>query len=220
MRALTARLQAVREEERTRISRTVHDELGQLLSGLRMDLDWVKKRLDAEQASVVGKLEEAEGLLDRTVHTVQGIALELRSSTLDAFGLPGAVREEARKFEERSDVATEVTVNCEAEPADDVKTALYRIFQELLTNVARHARASSVRVVLDDAGGHFNLMVEDDGAGFLIGRRRPESLGILGMKERAESVGGSFFIDSKTGQGTVAVVRVPHPCESPSCDSP
>jgi two-component system sensor histidine kinase UhpB len=212
MRALAERLHAVRDEERTRISRTVHDELGQLLSALKMDLHWIGKRLgsDAAPSAIAAKVDQAVSLVDRTVQAVQRIALDLRSSALDAFGLSGAVREEARKFEERSEIATEVMVKCESEPARDVKTALFNIFQELLTNVGRHARASSVRVVLDDSGDQWTLLVEDDGAGFPV-ERHSGSLGILGMKERAESVGGRLDIESKTGRGTVAVVRVPHP---------
>jgi two-component system sensor histidine kinase UhpB len=177
-----------------------------------MDLRWIGKRLGADAAAspIAAKVDEAVGLVDQTVCAVQRIAAELRTSALDAFGLSGAVREEARKFEERSEIATDVMVKCASEPAKDIKTALFYIFQELLMNVSRHARASAVRIVLDDTGDQWSLVVEDDGAGFRLDKHS-RSLGILGMKERAESVGGRLDIDSKAGHGTVAVVRVPHP---------
>ncbi len=213
MRALAARLHSIRDEERTRISRTVHDELGQLLSGLKMDLRWISRRLERSvdpSAAIEAKLVDANGLIDLTIQTTQRIALELRSNALDAFGLRGAMRDEARRFEARTGTATEVIVRCDAEPGREVSTTLFRIFQELLTNIGRHARASRVLIVLEDDAGRWSLSVEDNGIGFVPEEsERDSSLGILGMRERAESLGGNLHIDSELGHGTVAVVRLP-----------
>lgn len=213
MRALTSRLNEIREEERTRISREVHDELGQLLTGVKMDLRWVARRYAAGTPpaadAVVARLAEAEKLVDRTVQSVQRLALELRPSVLDALGLPEAVRDEARRFEVRSGVATEVQVRGNPRPSAEVSTVLFRVFQELLTNVARHARATRIWVTLVEDGGEVNLRVEDDGVG--VGTaplRGSTSLGLLGIRERVASQNGTFQIGRRDGGGTLASARV------------
>ena len=224
MRALTARLHAVREEERSRMSREVHDELGQLLTGLKMDVRWVAKRLAPDVTSPVAeKLAEAERLIDSTVITVQRIALELRPSALDALGLPAAIRDEARRFERRTGIATRFEVSDEVQPATDVATAFFRIFQELLTNVARHAGASSVHISLAGGPVAWVLVVADNGVGMpgdefqrvlslgsgAAGERRVRSLGLLGIMERAESLGGTVSVSGGAGEGTMVTVRIP-----------
>lgn len=214
MRALAARLNAIREEERTRISREVHDELGQLLAGIKMDLRWITRRTaagtESVTAGVVTKLAELERGTDRTIETVQRIALELRPSALDALGLPAALRDEARRFQARSGIKVEVDIEQATPPGRAVATELFRIFQELLTNIARHANASRARVVLKDEGGELVLHVEDDGVGMPT-RAGPSrgSLGLLGMSERAESLGGQIEFMPGLAGGTVAILRVP-----------
>lgn len=213
MRALAERLTAVREEERTRMSREVHDELGQLLTGLKMDLRWIGRRLDGRAAggpeAIKGKLSEAEDLVDRTVDTVQRIALELRPSALDALGLPAAVRDEMRRFAGRTGIHVDVEVDDACRPDPEIATALFRIVQELLTNIVRHAKASRVSVILKDAGPAWCLRVDDDGIG-LRGdeEQRATSLGLLGMRERTEALGGSITLQG-AGPGVTADVRVP-----------
>lgn len=210
MRALTARLNEIREEERKRIAREVHDELGQLLTGLKLDLAWVTKRLGAApDASITDKLDGASQLIDRTIKTVQRIATELRPPALDALGLPEAIHDEVRRFEVRSGVKTEVQVEVQLQPDAETATALFRIVQELLTNVARHARATLVRVVLTH-GESWTLRVEDDGvgpAGWEAGHA--PSLGLLGMRERAEALGGAFVLVRGRLGGTIATVCIP-----------
>jgi two-component system sensor histidine kinase UhpB len=214
MRALAARLHAVREEERSRISREVHDELGQLLTGLKMDLRWVGRRLGSEHSvapSVIAeRLREAEQLVDRTIETIQRIAIELRPSALDALGLPAALRDEARRFERRTGLATEVEVQETVQLTSEVATQLFRIFQELLTNVARHAEATLVRVLFQESPQGWTLRVDDNGVGLRgnIDDLR-SSPGILGMRERAESLGGQVELSSEAGLGTQVQVRIP-----------
>jgi signal transduction histidine kinase len=214
MRALTTRLNAVREQERTRISRTVHDELGQLLTGLKMELCWIGKRFAPGQTidtpEVVARLLDAERMADSTIETVQQIAIELRPSALDSLGLHAAICDEARRFGQRLGIATDVQVGRWTEPTTETATALFRIFQELLTNIARHAHAVSVHVVLGEDARDWTLHVEDDGVGLRdIRERRPTSLGILGMKERAEALGGSVALAGGVERGTIATVRIP-----------
>jgi two-component system sensor histidine kinase UhpB len=215
MRALAARLNAVREEERTRVSREVHDELGQLLTGLKMDLRWIDRRIkpgaaiDAEL--IAARLAEAASLTDTIMAAVQRIALELRPSALDTLGLAAAIRDEARRYESRTGLAVEVELEAAPPPPAEIATALFRIFQELLTNVVRHAQATSVRIRLEHDALGWQLRVSDDGVGLSAeATSKPTSLGLLGMRERADSLGGSISIVSNVGSGTVTTVSVPH----------
>lgn len=214
MRALAARLIAVREDERLRLSRTVHDELGQLLTGIKMDLRWIEKRLDRE--TVIGrKLIDTEELIDRTVSTVQAIATELRPSALDALGLSAAIRDELRRFSERSGLWISADAHDGPQPDPESATALFRIFQEILTNVARHAGASKLTIRFAEEDGNWLLRVRDDGVGMPPGAAtRPSSLGLLGMTERAEALGGTIEFDTSEGKGTEVIVRIPKPGES------
>ena len=213
---LAARLQRVREEEKTRIARDLHDELGQLLTGLKMDLLWLEGRIEAMPPSVeVNALLEravaAAELSDRTVVRVQQLASDLRPAALDRLGLGAALRQEARQFEERTSICCHVAVPEELPPhAGDTATALYRISQEALTNVARHARASNVNLRLEAVGSALILSIEDDGIGFDLGESsRPRSLGLLGMAERAELLGGGVAFAHRAPRGTVVTARVP-----------
>jgi two-component system sensor histidine kinase UhpB len=224
MRALTARLLAVREEERARISRTVHDELGQLLTGLKMDLRWIARRLGTEGATeaVTARLVETDALADSTLATVQQIAIELRPSALDTLGLSAALHDEARRYSRRSGIHTTVEVTTDEPLPPETATALFRIFQELLTNVARHAHATHVRVALTLEDEHWTLEVADDGVG--LGRAEADglsSLGLLGIRERAHALGGTFELGGRARQGTTARVQIPRrQAESPHAHHP
>lgn len=213
MRELTNRLNAVREDERTRISREVHDVLGQLLTGIKMDLRWLDRRLVAggtDLAALRARLSEADSLADQTIQTVQRIAVELRPSALDSLGLYAAVRDEARRFETRTGVATQVEIGGHRQAPAAVATALFRILQELLTNVARHAGATAVSLRLAGDESVWELQVSDNGIGVADEPwAEGMSLGLFGMRERAEAIGGTFEIRRGAGGGTVAAVRVP-----------
>lgn len=198
--ALTERLTRVREEERTRLARRVHDELGQAMTGLAL----VLRRLRRE-GPLEGLFEEADYLLDDAVETLQQIAIELRPNTLDAVGLPAAVLDEATRFQKRSGLKVEVQVPEEGTPESRVSTELFRMLQEVLTNVARHAQARSVRIQLED---DWSLRIEDDGVGLPPdAEARPTSLGLLGLRERAASIGGTVQLSSGPSGGTVALIR-------------
>lgn len=215
LRSLAARLETTREEERTRIAREVHDQLGQMLTGLRMDAAWINKRVAAcADAALREPLSERLAsmieLLDDTVKTVRRIAAELRPGVLDDLGLPAALEWQAREWQARTGVECELA--CAAAPAvpPDAATALFRIFQETLTNVARHAKATCVKARLAHEAGALLLEVRDNGCGVTDeGLRRSKSLGLVGMKERAAMVGGEFRIVGVPGGGTMVTVRVP-----------
>ena len=214
MRALTARLRAVREEEQTRMSREVHDELGQLLTGVKMDLRWLRRRLEnrdpTDVTALLARLSEAEGLVNETIESMQRFAIELRPTALDSLGLSAAIRDEARRFENRSGITTRLMVIDWLHVSSETSTQLFRIFQELLTNVARHAEAQVVTIHLERNKHSCTLTVEDDGKGFnseQVSERT--SLGILGMHERAEAIGGRFGIEPLSTGGTRAWVQVP-----------
>jgi len=212
MRALTGRLNAVREEERTRISRTVHDELGQLLTGINIDLSFIAKRLakHSPEDGLLERIHDASDLTDRLASSVQRIAIELRPSALDSLGLASAIRDEARRYQERTGVAHIVEVATDLRPSPEVATQLFRICQELLTNIARHAKADMVNVLFESEKDIWILRVADNGVGIDLGAEtRASSLGLLGIRERAEMLGGTVNVERGTERGTVATIKIP-----------
>lgn len=216
LRALSARLQSVREEERTRIAREIHDVLGQLLTALKLDVRWLEKRAaglsdTALRAGFVEKAQSAGRLIDETVEAVQKIAMELRPTILDHLGLAAAIQCEAQEFQKRSGVRCEVALPAQRLSLKaEFNTALFRIFQEILTNVARHAEASQVDIALEQTGGWLELRVRDNGKGISEQQAGDsQALGLLGMRERALTVGGELLIQGVAGKGTTVTAKVP-----------
>jgi PAS domain S-box-containing protein len=216
LRALTARLQSGREEERATVAREIHDELGQVLTAIKMNLDWLERKIDerAEAPSLNPLLErvvESAEMTDSAIKSVQRIATELRPGALDNLGLAEALLQEANRFQQRSGIACEMELPAgELKLPGQVATAVFRVFQEALTNVGRHAQATVVRVTLKADAEHLVLQVEDNGQGI-----RPEatadsrSLGLLGMRERASVLGGEATVSPVTPHGTRVVLRLP-----------
>jgi signal transduction histidine kinase len=212
LRALAARLQSVREEERARIAREIHDQLGQSLTGLKMDLTWLNARLPGEK-KVAEKVKSMFKLIDDTIQSVRKIASLLRPEVLDQLGLAAAVGWQARDFQMRTGIRCKVSLPPEAIAAEaELSTAAFRIFQELLTNVARHAGATRVDVAMRAEAGRLVLEVHDNGKGIseadLSGSK---SLGLLGMRERAMAFGGSVEFAGSGGKGTRVTVVLPLP---------
>lgn len=211
IRSLTQHLQDVREQERISIAREIHDELGQQLTVLKMDVSWLRKRLGDREEAVSGKIAEMVSLLNDTVRTVRRISSELRPSVLDDLGLVAAIEWQLKEFEKRTEIITEFTVD-DPEPIleKEVKTSIFRILQESLTNVARHANATHVTVDLRCVEDRLILRVEDDGQGFDLQEiRTRRTLGMLGMQERTAMIGGDYAVSSAPGRGTRIVVSVP-----------
>jgi PAS domain S-box-containing protein len=216
LRALAAYLQSVREEERTHIAREVHDELGQTLTALKMDLAWLEKRMielsdTGELQQFEEKLKELPGRVDAIIATVRKIASELRPPVLDDLGLEAAVEWQVREFEKRSGIKCRFLGSLKhIDLGPDRATAVFRIFQETLTNIVRHADATQVTIRLREEGDKLVLEVQDNGRGMtgrdLSGTR---SLGLLGMRERATMLDGEVNIIGRQGKGTTVGVRIP-----------
>jgi len=211
LRMLAGHLLSVREEERAHIAREIHDELGQVLTALKMDVNWIQRGLTEEQREIKAKSESMCRLIDSTVRTVRRIAVGLRPEVLDEMGLVAAIAWQAKDFQKRTgtrmnlDLAEDV-----GKLRHEVSTAIFRIFQEILTNVVRHSKATRVEVAMHVEGGELELDVRDNGIGMPTGE--PEgrkSLGLVGMQERALLFGGAVEIDSVAGKGTRVTVKVP-----------
>jgi PAS domain S-box-containing protein len=216
LRALTASLRSAREEEGRRIAREIHDELGSALTSLRWDLESLDKRFsDArEPLSSPGlrqKIATMIGLTDTTIGTVRKIASELRPSVLDDLGLVEAIEWQAQQFQSRTGILCHCDCSLENLTLNQEQTtAVFRIFQEALTNVLRHAQATRVDVSVEQEGDEFVLTIRDNGKGITEDQQAaPRSLGLLGMRERAHLVGGQMRISGEAGKGTVVTVRVP-----------
>ena len=216
LRALSARLHSAREEEGTRIARVIHDELGGALTGLKWDLEKIDKTLNGladglQFAEVRNRIGSMTTLIETTINTVRRIAAELRPGVLDDLGLVAAIEWQIEQFQSRSGLKCHWTNNANDIELDREKaTAVFRILQEILTNVLRHARAANLYVKLGRSEHYFELEVADDGRGITESQRiNSRSLGLLGMKERALLVGGEVQVTGKEGAGTTVVVRVP-----------
>jgi PAS domain S-box-containing protein len=211
LRALAAHLESVREEERTRIAREIHDELGQLLTGLRFDLTRLATHLPAGQAAVRDDMRAMLTLVDSSIHAVRRIATDLRPRVLDDLGLVAALEWQAQEFQGRTGIPCRFLVDeAELGPDPKVDTAVFRICQETLTNVARHAGASQVTIRLQEEAGALVLTVADNGRGITdLGLANRTSLGLLGMRERARLLGGTVSIEGRPGEGTTVSVHIP-----------
>jgi signal transduction histidine kinase len=208
LRALSERLEAAREDERTNIAREIHDELGQALTALKLDLAWVAHR--AEAPEVERKLVEMSRATDGILETVRRIASELRPGILDEIGLRAALEWQADEFRRRTTIPCIVHSEVgELQLERGLATAVFRIFQEALTNVARHASATSVEVQLRLERGHLRLEISDDGIGVPEIAPRNASLGLLGMRERARRCGGDCIVRRRQPRGTVVSLSVP-----------
>jgi signal transduction histidine kinase len=210
LRALAARLQSVREEEQIRIAREIHDELGQALTGLKMDLTWLAGGLRLEQKGLIEKTTAMFRLIDGTIKSVRRIASGLRPEVLDEIGLTAAIGWQAREFQVRSGIRCNVELTAEGLLDQARSTAVFRIFQELLTNVVRHAHATRVDVRMGVEGDTMWLKVQDNGRGITEARiNSPKSLGFLGMRERALPFDGKIEIEGQRGKGTTVTIRIP-----------
>jgi signal transduction histidine kinase len=218
LRALAARLESIREEERTRIARELHDELGQALTGLKLDLAWMERRLNRHsQSELTDRCASLLARLDEVMISVRRIVTELRPSVLDQLGLADAIEWQAQEFAARTGLALDLDVDCDcASPPDGVASAVFRMLQEALNNVAKHANATRIRVALCVEPDSIALDVSDDGRGITQDEMRgASSLGLLGLRERAIAWGGTVAISGDVKSGTTVALRLPLP--APGC---
>jgi signal transduction histidine kinase len=211
LRALAGRLQNIREEERKRVAREIHDQLGQALTAIKLDVSSLVRELPGGQRKESNRVPSILKLVDGTIQTVRRIATELRPGMLDDLGLVATIEWAGEEFEARTGTKCRLEL-----PQDDIvvdqekATAIFRIFQETLTNIARHAGANEVKARLAAEDGNVTLEVRDNGRGIREEKlRMGGSLGILGMRERVALLGGDLTITSSPGNGTSVLVRIP-----------
>lgn len=211
LRALSERRERVREEERTRVAREIHDELGQLLTTLKLDLAWLADRPPAGTRALRRRLRALSRRIDGAVEAVRTIATALRPAPLDHLGLAAAIEWQSRQFQALSGIRVSVDVSLQDPGLDpNLATAVFRIFQEALTNVARHANATRVDVRLSGEDGALRLDVSDDGRGIRDAERDAiGSLGLLGMRERARTFRGELDVAPRRDGGTAVTLRLP-----------
>jgi PAS domain S-box-containing protein len=208
--AFTAAAHAIREEEKSRVARELHDELAQSLTALKMDTIWVRDNATGAAPEIAGKLADMLSMLDGAVASTRRIAADLRPLLLDDLGLGPAIEWLASTFEQRWGVPCKLFVDEDLELREPYATAVFRIVQESLANVAKHAAATEVTVTVEHVKDAVVLVVQDNGRGFSPSTpRKPQSLGLMGLRERAQLLKGSFALESAPGHGTRVEVRIP-----------
>ena len=212
LRNLSFYLQTVREEERGEIAREIHDELGQELTAIKMDLSWLSKKLPQDQQLLRDRISGMTELANSMIQTVKRITSELRPAVLDDLGVAAALEWEIGEFQKRTGYACELVIEPEEFKLDPGRsTAVYRIFQESLTNVARHARATSVVATLTAGPEALEMIIRDNGIGITKEQLESrESFGLIGISERARQYGGRALITGVVGEGTTITVKIPY----------
>lgn len=211
LRNLSLHVEALREEDRTTIAREIHDELGQALTALKIDVSWLKKHVTAESTALLNKIAVMEDLIDSTLQSVKRISTQLRPGLLDDLGLSAAIEWQTGEFQQRTDIRCDVRID----PAEIIvntmlSTAVFRIFQEALTNVVRHAQATHVQVVLTKDADTLMLDVRDNGIGITTAQiANPKSFGLIGIRERVQFLGGQVTFQGSPNEGTTVTVTVP-----------
>lgn len=210
IRDLAMATNAAREQEKTRVARELHDELAQALTALKMDVAWVRDRLPGDPA-MKGKLSTMQALLDDTVAATRRISADLRPLMLDDLGLVPAVEWLMESFTQRTGIPCEFALGTpDLDPGSAQATAIFRILQESLTNIAKHAGANQVEVTLEQNADMITLTVHDNGRGFATqDPRKPNSYGLLGLRERAHLLDGRANVESEPGRGTIIEVHIP-----------
>ncbi len=211
LRELATHLQNIREEERSRIAREIHDELGQQLTGLKMEISWLKKKLNYDNIEISKKLNDSVNLIDEMVKSVRRIATQLRPSMLDDLGLIAALEWQSDEFQKRFNIKSEIKNSIgNLLLSHEKSTAIFRIYQECLTNILRHSDATEVHTNIYHLKDFLVMSIKDNGVGFdemIVNKKK--SLGILGMKERTIMLGGSYHISSKKNEGVTVLVKLP-----------
>ena len=208
---LSSHLEQAKEQERKRIARELHDDVGGNLTAIKIDVLWLAERVDRSDAKVRARVEALESLVDQTAASISRIGQDLRPGVLD-LGLPAAIEWQARDFANRTGVAADVRCQCEELDVDDnTGNALFSILRETLTNIAKHAKATQVRIELEATDEDVELTVTDNGQGMVAADRlKPTSFGLRGMEERAAQLGGTVRVSAARPHGTCISVRVPN----------
>jgi len=210
MRQLSRQLVQAQEEERRSIARELHDEVGQMLTGLRMELKSLQRLQSSPKELFDARLDKTKSLIEKTVRSVRGLAMGLRPSMLDDLGLRPALEWQSREFERLYEIPVALTLSESIDfLPEDHRITIYRIIQEALTNCARHAQAKNIDVEVLDKQGTIQITIADDGVGFTRSSRTGPGLGLLGIQERVHRLGGLFEVKPREGGGTVLVAEIP-----------
>ena len=211
LKKLSAHLQTVREEERSHIAHELHDEIGQLLTVLKMNMFWLKTRFKENQNPFLSKIDKMMGLIDQVIQTTRRISTELRPVMLDHFGIEAAIEWQAEKFEEQTGIKCDIILPKNKVTLDSERSiTIFRIWQEVLTNVYRHAKATNVKLILQDKKNKLILRIQDNGKGIREKEiSNPNTFGLLGIQERINFFGGEFKIKGLKGNGTLLTVCMP-----------
>ncbi|MCI0448244.1 MAG: sensor histidine kinase [Chlorobi bacterium] len=216
LHSLAAHLQTVREDERTSVAREIHDQLGQELTALKMDISFLKKRIEStrdnpEWNNILENLKSMTEVIDMTVNSVRRIARELRPDILDKLGLIEAIGWHAEEFEKRTGIKCILNLqNGKIKFDENLSTTIYRIVQECLTNVARHSAATEVRITIQSDDSYLHLRIADNGKGISEDEiNNTKSLGLVGIRERAYSAGGELKIEGEKNKGTKLKIIIP-----------
>ena len=205
-----AQASAIREQEKSRVARELHDELAQSLTALKMDAMWLKEHLQSDPAAAGAKLDAMLAMLDASVASTRRIAADLRPLVLDDLGLVPAIEWLVQNFTQRTGIACTLDAAEDIELGEPHASAVFRMVQESLVNVAKHSRATKVEVSVEHSGSQVTLQVQDNGVGFIPGgTRKPTSLGLVGLRERAQLLKGSVSVDSAPGRGTTVRASIP-----------
>ncbi|MDO9053352.1 MAG: sensor histidine kinase, partial [Gallionella sp.] len=220
LRELSSHIETIKEEERTRIAREIHDEIGMLLTALKMDLSWLAQRLPSDDSALQEKMQGMDSLLDTAGKTANDLVHSLRPGFLDCFGIVAAIEIEANEFTKRTGIPCKISQSKDSfDISDEQSITLFRVFQETLNNIMKHAAAQQVQVIIDinkactnliNCDKCIELIVSDDGQGFdESAPSKPRSFGLRGIQERIGQLGGKVTISSKPGAGTQIAVRLP-----------
>jgi signal transduction histidine kinase len=214
---LSSHIQDAKEQERLRIAREVHDEIGSLLTAIKMDLSWMVQRLPADNNALANKVRTIEELVNRAITSASNLAHSLRPGFLDCFGIIAAIEIEAQEFSKRSGISCTVIKSQESiELPEAHSITLFRVCQEALNNILKHAHAKHVQIEIVKGTDHLELIISDDGVGFgEAARNKPRSFGLRGVHERVAHLGGTVKIASTLGKGTQIAIFVPLMEETP-----
>ena len=221
LRELSSHIQDAREQERLHIAREIHDDMGGTLTAIKIDTAWLIERLDTQSPELLAKAKGIESLVDRCMKSANNILHSLRPSVLDSFGLIAAIEMEGEEFEKRTGISCPINqVDEGAEISPDASIALFRIFQEALTNIIKHAKASEVTIDIANRKEGLDLVISDNGCGLKeVDRQKPRSFGLRGIQERVAHFNGKVLISSQPGKGTTIQVHVPHSSASSGNDA-
>lgn len=212
LRELSSHIQDAREQERLHIARDIHDDMGGTLTAIKIDTAWLIERLDAKNPELLAKAKGIEALVDRCMKSANNILRTLRPSVLDSFGVIAAIEMEVEEFEKRTGISCPINqVDDGMEINPEASIALFRILQETLTNIMKHAKATEVTVDIANRKEGVDLVISDNGVGLKeVDRQKPRSFGLRGIQERVAHFNGKVLISSKPGKGTTVQVHVPH----------